>query len=148
MPDEPASGDRQIKAVLLPATNTPWSGRVDFCCAGFGLPLKARGNLVRLSFLDSIRGLAAFVLTAHLNFVADVHAWFLELWVLPTYRASIFAGSLFFVLSGFVLFLQVENDSINYVRFVIRRAFRTRLGARSPALGLGPTREPQRQFRL
>ena len=80
---------------------------------------------MRLSFLDFIRGLAAFVvLTAHLNFAADGHAWFLKLWVLRTFRASIFAVSLFFVLSGFVLFLQVENDSINYVRFVIRRAFR------------------------
>ena len=108
------------------AGNIPGPSRLIFTGSDLGsASRKQAGDLVRLTFLDSIRGVAAFVvLTAHLNFATDGHAWFLDLWVLRTFRASVFAVSLFFVLSGFVLFLQVENDRINYVRFVIRRAFR------------------------
>jgi peptidoglycan/LPS O-acetylase OafA/YrhL len=81
---------------------------------------------MRLTFLDSIRGLAALiVLTAHLHALSEPHAlWFLDLWVLRTLKAAVFAVALFFVLSGFVLYLQIEDERVRYVRFVIRRAFR------------------------
>jgi peptidoglycan/LPS O-acetylase OafA/YrhL len=81
--------------------------------------------VVRLSFLDSIRGIAALiVLTAHLHLAAEAQTWFLDLWILRSFKASIFAVSMFFVLSGLVLYLQVEGRKLNYFSFIIRRAFR------------------------
>jgi peptidoglycan/LPS O-acetylase OafA/YrhL len=80
---------------------------------------------VRLSFLDSIRGIASLiVVTAHLHFAAQAQTWFFELWILRAFKASVFAVSIFFVLSGLVLYLQIEGKKVNYIGFVIRRAFR------------------------
>jgi len=36
----------------------------------------------------------------------------------------VFAVSIFFVLSGLVLYLQIEGEKVNYLKFVVRRAFR------------------------
>jgi len=80
---------------------------------------------LRLSFLDSIRGVAALiVVTSHLHYTAGPETWFFEMKGLRIFNQSVFAVSIFFVLSGLVLFLQVEGEKINYVRFVVRRAFR------------------------
>jgi peptidoglycan/LPS O-acetylase OafA/YrhL len=80
---------------------------------------------VRLSFLDSIRGIAALiVVTGHLHFTARPETWFVEINGLRIFNQSVFAVSVFFVLSGLVLFLQVEGEKVNYIRFVVRRAFR------------------------
>lgn len=80
---------------------------------------------MRLSFLDSIRGAAALiVVTAHLHFAARPETWFLSLNGLRIFNQSVFAVAIFFVLSGLVLFLQIERERVNYFRFVVRRAFR------------------------
>jgi peptidoglycan/LPS O-acetylase OafA/YrhL len=80
---------------------------------------------VRLSFLDSIRGVAALiVVTSHLHFTARSETWFFEIVGLRIFSQSVFAVSVFFVLSGLVLFLQVEGEKVNYIQFIVRRAFR------------------------
>ena len=80
---------------------------------------------MRLSFLDSIRGIAALiVVTGHLHFTARPETWFFEIVGLRIFNQSVFAVSIFFVLSGLVLFLQVEGEKINYISFIVRRAFR------------------------
>lgn len=80
---------------------------------------------MRLSFLDPIRGIAALiVVTAHLHYAAGPQTWFFELWILRAFKASVFAVSIFFVLSGLVLYLQIEGEKVNYIRFIVRRAFR------------------------
>lgn len=80
---------------------------------------------MRLSFLDSIRGAAALiVVTAHLHFAARPETWFFETKGLLIFNQSVFAVAIFFVLSGLVLFLQIEREKVNYFSFVVRRAFR------------------------
>ena len=80
---------------------------------------------MRLSFLDSVRGIAALiVLTAHLHLAAEAQTWVFDLWILRIFKASVFAVSMFFVLSGLVLYLQVEGQEVNYASFIVRRAFR------------------------
>jgi peptidoglycan/LPS O-acetylase OafA/YrhL len=80
---------------------------------------------VRLSFLDSIRGAAALiVVTAHLHYTALPETWFFNLDGLRIFNQSSFAVAIFFVLSGLVLYLQIEGEKVNYIRFVVRRAFR------------------------
>jgi peptidoglycan/LPS O-acetylase OafA/YrhL len=80
---------------------------------------------VRLSFLDSVRGIAALiVLTAHLHLAAEAQTWVFDLWILRIFKASVFAVAMFFVLSGLVLYLQVEGRGVNYASFIVRRAFR------------------------
>jgi peptidoglycan/LPS O-acetylase OafA/YrhL len=80
---------------------------------------------VRLSFLDSIRGLAALiVLTSHLHASTRMETAFLELPVLRIFNAAVFAVSMFFVLSGFVLYLQTGNKRVDYFAFIVRRVFR------------------------
>ena len=80
---------------------------------------------MRLSFLDSIRGIASLiVVTAHLHYTAGAETWFVDLYVLRIFKASAFAVAIFFVLSGLVLFLQVEGERVSYIKFVVRRAFR------------------------
>jgi peptidoglycan/LPS O-acetylase OafA/YrhL len=80
---------------------------------------------VRLSFLDSIRGAAALiVVTAHLHYAARPETWFFEIKGLLIFNQSVFAVAIFFVLSGLVLFLQIEREKVNYFNFVVRRAFR------------------------
>jgi peptidoglycan/LPS O-acetylase OafA/YrhL len=64
------------------------------------------------------------VVTSHLHYVAAAQTWFFELWVLRVFKASVFAVSIFFVLSGLVLYLQIEGERASYIKFVIRRAFR------------------------
>ncbi|MGF6431501.1 acyltransferase family protein [Bradyrhizobium elkanii] len=78
----------------------------------------------RLVYLDSIRGLAALiVVTSHLAF-ADHSLDFIDTTGIKLLRASGFAVILFFVLSGFVLFQQIEHEKPSYFAFVIRRIFR------------------------
>lgn len=80
---------------------------------------------MRLSFLDSIRGAAALiVVTAHLHYAARAETWFFSLKGLRIFNQSVFAVAIFFVLSGLVLFLQMEREKVNYFSFVVRRAFR------------------------
>lgn len=80
---------------------------------------------MRLSFLDSIRGAAALiVVTAHLHYAAGPETWFFGLNGLRIFNQSVFAVAIFFVLSGLVLFLQIERERVNYFSFVVRRAFR------------------------
>jgi peptidoglycan/LPS O-acetylase OafA/YrhL len=83
------------------------------------------GVAVRLSFLDSIRGIAALiVLTSHLPFTAGREIWFFDLRGFRILNQSVFAVSIFFVLSGLVLFLQLDGTRINFVQFIVRRFFR------------------------
>jgi peptidoglycan/LPS O-acetylase OafA/YrhL len=80
--------------------------------------------LKRLLYLDSIRGLAALiVVTSHLSFT-DQALSFIDTTGLKLFRASGFAVDLFFVLSGFVLFQQIQNEKPGYLEFITRRAFR------------------------
>jgi peptidoglycan/LPS O-acetylase OafA/YrhL len=80
---------------------------------------------VRLSFLDSIRGAASLiVVTTHLHYTARAETWFLEIKGLRIFNQSVFAVSIFFVLSGLVLLIQIEGEKVSYPRFVVRRAFR------------------------
>lgn len=80
---------------------------------------------MRLPYLDSVRGVAALiVMTAHLHQVALRDTRLFELDGFRIFNASGFAVSIFFVLSGLVLFLQFEGERISYPAFVIRRAFR------------------------
>jgi peptidoglycan/LPS O-acetylase OafA/YrhL len=80
---------------------------------------------VRLSFLDSIRGGASLiVVTSHLHYSARAETWFLETRGLSIFDQFVFAISIFFVLSGLVLYLQIEREKIGYLAFVVRRAFR------------------------
>ncbi|WP_342714456.1 acyltransferase [Bradyrhizobium sp. B024] len=80
---------------------------------------------MRLSFLDSIRGIASLiVVTSHLHFTAGPETRFLNFYGLRFFNQSAFAVMIFFVLSGLVLYLQAEGENINYLRFVVRRAFR------------------------
>lgn len=80
---------------------------------------------MRLSFLDSIRGGAAFiVLTSHLHYATRTETDFISWYVFRLFDASIFAVAIFFVLSGMVLFIQIEGEKQNYLQFVIRRVFR------------------------
>jgi peptidoglycan/LPS O-acetylase OafA/YrhL len=79
----------------------------------------------RLSFLDAIRGVAAFIVVCtHINFTIPGQTWWLELPVLRLLRAGAYAVAIFFVLSGLVLYLQIETSRPNYLAFVVRRAFR------------------------
>ncbi|WP_431014548.1 acyltransferase family protein [Bradyrhizobium pachyrhizi] len=81
-------------------------------------------NTERLGYLDAIRGLAALiVVTSHLAF-ADDALNFIDTTGIKLLRASGFAVVLFFVLSGFVLFRQIEHDRPTYPAFVVRRIFR------------------------
>jgi peptidoglycan/LPS O-acetylase OafA/YrhL len=80
---------------------------------------------VRLSFLDSVRGIAAFiVMCAHIHYAIRPPTVWLDTTMLRILNTSTFAVAVFFVLSGFVLFLQVKRESIGYLPFVVRRAFR------------------------
>jgi peptidoglycan/LPS O-acetylase OafA/YrhL len=79
----------------------------------------------RLSFLDAIRGVAAFIVVCtHINFTIPEQTRWLTFPVLRFFRAGAYAVAIFFVLSGLVLFLQIETARPSYPAFVVRRAFR------------------------
>jgi len=78
----------------------------------------------RFIYLDSVRGLAALIVVAsHLAFT-DSTLNFIDTTGMRWLRASGFAVLLFFVLSGFVLFKQIEQEKPSYASFVIRRVLR------------------------
>jgi peptidoglycan/LPS O-acetylase OafA/YrhL len=80
---------------------------------------------VRLSFLDSIRGVASLiVVTSHIHYATRRETWFLDTIGLRFFDQFVFAVAIFFVLSEFVLYLQIESEKIGYLAFVIRRIFR------------------------
>lgn len=80
---------------------------------------------MRLSFLDSIRGGASLiVVTAHLHYAVQRETWFVNARGLRILNQSVFAVAIFFVLSGLVLFLQIEGEKVSYPRFLVRRIFR------------------------
>jgi peptidoglycan/LPS O-acetylase OafA/YrhL len=82
-------------------------------------------SILRLSFLDSVRGIAAFVvLLDHVHRSVPEYTWAMDLQILRFLKASVLAVSMFFVLSGFVLYLQLEARKIGYIQFLVRRAFR------------------------
>jgi peptidoglycan/LPS O-acetylase OafA/YrhL len=79
----------------------------------------------RLSFLDAIRGIAAFIVVcSHIHFTIPAQADWMTDRGFRILNASEFAVSIFFVLSGFVLFLQVFETRPGYFQFVVRRFFR------------------------
>ncbi|MDA9389905.1 hypothetical protein WN73_04005 [Bradyrhizobium sp. CCBAU 45394] len=59
-----------------------------------------------------------------MHYTAPPETWFFRLQGLRIFNQSVFAVAIFFVLSGLVLFLQIEGEKVNYARLVIRRAFR------------------------
>jgi peptidoglycan/LPS O-acetylase OafA/YrhL len=78
----------------------------------------------RLLYLDSIRGLAAMIVcTSHLAATSQTLQVF-DISGLKLFLASGFAVNLFFVLSGFVLFQQLQSERPGYLSFVVRRSFR------------------------
>ncbi|QOZ27266.1 acyltransferase [Bradyrhizobium sp. CCBAU 51753] len=77
----------------------------------------------RLGYLDSIRGVAALLVAiAHLALVDDALGF--EIKYVGVLRAPDFAVDLFFVLSGFVLFYQLQTERPSYLVFVARRFLR------------------------
>jgi peptidoglycan/LPS O-acetylase OafA/YrhL len=79
----------------------------------------------RLSFLDAIRGIAAFIVVcSHIHFTIPAQTDWMTDRGFRILNASEFAVSIFFVLSGFVLFLQVFEARPGYFQFVVRRFFR------------------------
>jgi peptidoglycan/LPS O-acetylase OafA/YrhL len=83
------------------------------------------GEEERLRFLDSIRGIAAFmVLCGHINYTIMSSTSWLEAAPFRFLKAFVFAVIVFFLLSGFVLALQVSHKQIGYANFIVRRTFR------------------------
>lgn len=77
----------------------------------------------RLVYLDSIRGIAALIVViSHVALVSP--ALMFDISYLRVLRAPDFAVDLFFVLSGFVLFCQLQNERPTYLIFLARRALR------------------------
>src|SRR5690242_16187456 len=78
----------------------------------------------RLPYLDSIRGLAALIVVICHVLSTDRRLPVPNVAGFKIFWATTFAVSVFFVLSGLVLYRQLQREKLDYVSFLIRRFFR------------------------
>ena len=87
---------------------------------------QVKADFPRDRSLDSLRGIAAVsVLLLHLSYfkpLNELHGWLAGVYRLISFGHE--AVVLFFVLSGYVLYLQISRQAMSYLEFMIKRVCR------------------------